>query len=605
MSGLAILAGRTAHSVDPDGIREAINPLGLLDIESSSIDDLLLCVGQHAQAPCRRAAYSTHEGFTCLLAGDVVNLDALDWAELRLQLANGAKSPDCLKQLRGSFVIAIVDHDRGLLWAITDPYAWLPAIAYISDAGAVISTSLAALLRALPQPAVVNDDWIYETIYFNHNAGTTSPIAGAERLPPGTITRVDLNSWQVTQDRYHSRPKRLQRLKSGAEAIDEAIEVFNTTVPRYFPADALVTMGVSEGLDCRTVLAATSEHALRRLHSFTFGRPISSEIKEAAEIANQLGLVHTPVLLDEKFLGQLPELARDTVFLSGGLQNVNRSHLLYTYGSLQHEGSPYAVIMTGVSGDHIFRDHIQGWGNVPHIMSADAAAQHRIGRHGVDASFYTSIFGDRFTTFNDRIERALDGLEQEYGEFKDPEAYLSYLMYEAGPRYFGGQAAIANSFSTFRTPFWDPDIIELGYRLQDATIGFSATAGIKDEYRETLIQTAVVEANDVVGRLPYKDLPISAYASGNKAVFQAHRLLRKLRSLVRRRSFVYSEDWHLWYQTVMKNELGRLLGEDSRMRAYVSAEFIDRAVADADVHWLGRLITAEHTLRLIESRWQR
>ena len=83
------------------------------------------------------------------------------------------------------------------------------------------------------------------------------------------------------------------------------------------------------------------------------------------------------MLLDDTFLNQLPELARDTVFLSGGLQNVNRSHLLYTYSNLRHEGEPYSVIMTGVSGDHIFRDHIQGWGNVPHIMSADAAAQHR------------------------------------------------------------------------------------------------------------------------------------------------------------------------------------------------------------------------------------
>ena len=123
------------------------------------------------------------------------------------------------------------------------------------------------------------------------------------------------------------------------------------------------------------------------------------------------------------------------------------------------------------------------------------------GRHSVDVPSYTRMFGDRFAAFNDRIESSLDSLEDEYGEFQDPEAYLSYLMYEAGPRYFGGQAAIANSFSTFRTPFWDPDIIELGYRLQDATLGFSATGPSKDDYRETLIQTAIVAANDVVGRL--------------------------------------------------------------------------------------------------------
>ncbi|NIO43854.1 MAG: hypothetical protein GTO41_29125, partial [Burkholderiales bacterium] len=68
-------------------------------------------------------------------------------------------------------------------------------------------------------------------------------------------------------------------------------------------------------------------------------------------------------------------------------------------------------------------------------------------RTDIDATFYTRIFGNRFEEFRSRIDRVLDDLEQEYGEFQDPEAYLSYLMYEAGPRYFGGQAAIANTFS--------------------------------------------------------------------------------------------------------------------------------------------------------------
>jgi len=176
-------------------------------------------------------------------------------------------------------------------------------------------------------------------------------------------------------------------------------------------------------------------------------------------------------------------------------------------------------------------------------------------------------------------------------------------MYEAGPRYFGGQIAIANTFSTFRTPFWDPEIASLGYRLRDATLGFSTNLARKDDYRETHIQAAIVAASERVSRLPYKNLPIGVYASGNKFIYQAHRAIRKLDSMIRRRSFVYSEDWSLWYRTAMKKEIQELLGDDSRMRAYVSAEFINRAIADSDVHWLGKLITTEYTLRLIENQW--
>ena len=73
MSNLAVIAGRPVGTVAPGDIAEAINPLGLLDVESSRSDDLLLFVGQHAQAPCRKVAYSAHEDYTCLVAGDVVN----------------------------------------------------------------------------------------------------------------------------------------------------------------------------------------------------------------------------------------------------------------------------------------------------------------------------------------------------------------------------------------------------------------------------------------------------------------------------------------------------------------------------------------------------
>ena len=605
MTSFAAIAGRPAGTADPGDIEEAINPRGLLDVESSRSDQLLLSVAQHEQAPCRQRSFLACADFTALLAGDVVNHEDLDWTAIRRSLESGEKNPDCLRRLRGAFCLLLADHKQDLLWIITDPFAWLSVLVYQGNDGAVISTSLAAILRGADTPPAVSEDWIYETMYFNYGAGRTTPIAGTDRLPAGTITQLDLKSWKLSQRTYCDRPTRLAKLKTGAAAVDEAIEVFKNTVPRYYPAGASVTMGVSEGLDCRTVLAATPESVLQRLHSFTFGMSSSSEIDEAADIARQLGLEHTPVLLDETFLRQLPELAKDTVFLSEGMQNVNRTHLLYTYSKLQHEGEPYSVIMTGVSGDHIFRDHIQGWGNVPHIMSADAASQHRDGRHSPDADIYAPMFGNNFAAFSNRINQSLDGIEDEYGRFGDPEAYLSYLMYEAGPRYFGGQIAIANAFSTFRTPFWDPDIAGLGYRLQDATLGFSADLAKKDAYRETHIQAAIIAASERVSRLPYKSLPIGVYASGNKFVYQAYRAKRKLDSMLRGRTFVYSEDWSLWYRTAMKKEIQELLGDDSRMRAYVTAEFIDRAIADSDVHWLGKLITIEHTLRLIENKWFR
>ena len=604
MTSLAVISGAGAGSSLPD-IEDALNPLGLLELESVLDEALLAAVAQHASAPCRQSAFRADENFVCLAAGDIVNHDELDWRAMSRAFASGDRTPECARKLRGAFALVLIDRGSRRLWVVTDPSAWVSVFMHVTASDVVVTTSLAAAIRAMPAPARVNDDWVYESFYFNHSCGGTTPVVGVERLLPGTVTEVDLETGQVVHDVLHSRPSVPDRPLSGRDAVERATEVFRNVVPRYFPDESAVTIGISEGLDCRTVLAALPEPEIRKLHSFTFGMPDSSEIIEAREIADHLGLTHTPVLLDDEFLGQLNDLARDTVLLSSGQQNVNRSHLLFTYSRLRIDDRPFPVIMTGVSGDHIFRDHIQGWGNVPHILSADAAAQHRLGRHRVSREFYTRLFGARYPSFEARIEAALDGLQQEFGEFGDPEGYLSYLMYDAGPRYFGGQAAIANTFSTFRTPYWDPDIIELGYALSEATAGFSATMPTKDLYKETYIQTAVIAEHPLVGQLPYKDLPISAYARGQKRRFQSYRLLRKLRSLLHRKSFIHSEDWQHWYRTAMRESLQHLRGGDSRIRNYASAEFIDTAISNADVHWLGKLITAEHTIRLIENGWRR
>ena len=605
MTAFAFIAGRPAAAVDWPSVLEALNPLGLLDVEEAQRDDARLCVAHHSNAPCYGASMLDAAEGACLLAGDVVNRDELDWAAIRRALGSGETRPECLRKLRGSFGLAVHDPRRRRLWVVTDPSAWQPVMLVRSEDGVIVSTSLAATLRAMQGPVAASANWVFDTMFFNHGIGSETPVAGVDRLPPGCITEIDLDTWQISQRVCREQFARPTVLEDGREAVAEAISVFEATVPRYVPEDSATTIGLSEGLDCRTVLAALPDERVRKLHSFTFGMPTSSEIAEAGDIAAQLGLTHTPVLLDPAFLEQLPALARDTVFLSDGLQNINRSHLLYTYGGLTHDEEPYPVILTGVSGDHIFRDHINGFGNVPHIMSAAAAALHRNGRSGVDLADYSAMFGDRFEAFEQRVRSAMDAVEREYGSFGDPEAYLRYLMYEAGPRYFGGQAAIANSFSTFRTPFWDPDVIELGFRFRDATLGFSAASGSKDVYRETFIQAGIIAAHPSVGRLPYKNLPIRVYASGNKALFQAYRLGRKLSSILHRRQFIYSEDWQLWYQTILNQELRRLLGDDSRVRNFVSAEFIDRAIADADVHWLGKLMTTEYTLRFIENGWRR
>jgi hypothetical protein len=264
-----------------------------------------------------------------------------------------------------------------------------------------------------------------------------------------------------------------------------------------------------------------------------------------------------------------------------------------------------STIITGVSGDHLFRDHISAWGNVPYLIAADMASMFRGGRKRLDSARYNAIFGNRFAEFEQHIENALDLLEQAYGELTDPLAYFRYLMYVAGPKYFGGQAAIANSFTTFRTPYWDRELIQFSMDIDLGTIGFSSQLSSKDKYREAALQASVVAQNQSFRNLPYLNLPVDVFAHRSPLRFQMHRLSRKVKSVMTGRTRLEEEDWPLWYRTVLAKEVNQLLGKDSFIREYVSAGFVKRQIEETNIHWLGKMVTAEIVLRLIDNGWQR
>ena len=603
MSGLvAIAKNRKAKSI-ARALEEAINPLGTMDVKSAGSDDVLLITAQHSVAPMAEKCCIDDASFSAVLAGDVIDHKSLDWDAIHDDLVSGSNSS--LRSLRGAFSLALFDKTRRLLFVVTDPFAWQSVYASTNGNSVVVSTSIPAFAVACPNAPKINDDWVYETIFFNYGILATTPLTGVERLPAASVSCFDLENDTVRQYSYRDDlGVPAVRLRQH-EAVHEALDVFHAVVPNYLPHGYSTTVSLSAGLDCRAVLASLPRESLPELGSFTFGIPSTSEILESNSIAAQLGLRHHPVYLDGEFVQALPALARDTVFLTGGQQNINRSHLLHVYRSLNYEGMPFALMLTGVSGDHVFRDHMRGYGNIPHIVPEDMAAQFRIGRHGINRELYGRILGGGLARFEGRIEYVLDELANRYGGYSDPFAYYRYLMYEAGPRYFGGQLALANQFTTFRSPYWDPDIAQLGVRLQDATPGFSEMMARKDPFAEARIQASVVAASHKLRNIPYRGMPIRVFARGNKFAYHLHRGYRKLKAVAANHRMAYGENWRHWYRTALSSEIDLLLGDQCRLREYVGGDFIRQSIAAADVHWLGKLATAELTLRYLENGWQR
>lgn len=574
-----------------------------MSIDCQQVDGAVLAASRHKDAPLLSQTCIDNERYAGIAAGDFVGLNSIDWDALWPEFAADGRSFSQLRGLRGTFVLGVYDKLTGTLSVASDEFAMRPLYMCVAGNSVMFSTRLSSF-HVMPKfCTALNEAWLFEHLFFNYAIGSTTMIRNVQRIPAATITSFNSGAATLKQVTYAERPAGDKTLMAGQDALAHAKQVFDGVVPNYITPDHTTSFGLSAGLDSRSVLAAVPDENLTRTEMFTYGIEGSTETDEVNELAAGIGIAHRNVPIDEQMLARLPSLMHQTVYLSDGLQNVNRAHLAEVYRLLDFGGCSPAAIVTGVSGDHLFRDHIQGWGNVPYLVSADCASLLRDGVTAAPLEKYANMLGDKFEAFAARINSVTAGLQDNYGQFPNPEAYLHYLIYEAGPRYFAGQAAIANAFSTFRTPFWDADMIRLCYEVEYGTLGFSRALDKKNKYRETVLQTSIVAASKRLRDIPYLGIPVQAFARDNELRYLPHLFARKFATLMKGGKYVPFENWKQWYQTVVHEEVNTLLGNDCRLAEYISPEFVQKTLSGNDVHWLGKLLTAEIALRLFENGW--
>ena len=604
MTGIvAVVADKPLH-VATQSVVESVAQTSDCRTQATSTDKAAFAVASPPVSAGEMARLYESEAYVGMLFGEPVSEVGLDWDKLLERLFQERSQAIDLARLHGAFAVIGYEKATGALRVVTDSFGFQPV--YLAKVGdrTIVSTALAPFLRfadPVPEP---DPRWIQEYLFFNYPPLGRTLLKGVTRLPAGTVTAVGPAGGSALPEQYVPILERDASRMSRSEEVERMLSLFQSVVPDWLNSNSAVAFSLSRGLDSRAVLASIPESAMDTVSTFTYGIPDSSEIVEARNLSSQLGYRHLELFLNDEYLARLPSLMHETVFMSDALQVINRSNLPLVYGSVLLDGARPGSIMSGVSGDHVFRDHISAYGNVPYLISADVAAMHRTGERRVDDDFYRSMFGESWSDIGSYLMSVLDDVEETYGQFGDPDAYYRYLMYVAGSRYFGGQAAIANRYTTFRSPYWDRRMVQFGMDARLGTVGLSQHAGQKDSFLETMLQANVVASHPVLRKVPYMNLPVTVFGSNSRLPYEWARITRKLTTILTGRKSVPEEDWYGWYRTVLKNEIDELLGENSRVAAHVQRSFIDQQREAVDIHWLGKLITIEIALRLIETGWR-
>lgn len=595
--------------MDRNELADSIDLLENCDSRTTGFGGGSMAVSWRCNSLHRSSAVYEDSGCTAYFSGDLIDYDEVPWKLILNSVKNGVYKQ--LNQLIGVFVIAVLDKADRKLYLITDQISQAPFFLKNSGSSLVFSTSIATFCRLTESPRI-NRQWIYEFMYFNYAVGKTSILEDVSRISAASIVEIDIDelTCNTTQFGGAHRYADSTGLCSRKEQLQRAIEVFEDRIPRYFIEEDKQAISLTGGLDSQTVISFAPRDLDPLIETYTYGVPGCNDLQAAARLAPDLGLPHHEILFDDRFLSALGQTMDEAMYLAGGLEKVVRSTVLYVYRTLTEDGTKFPVVTTGISGDHVFRDHLRGTGNVPMLISADMMASIHTGSFCMDEGIYAKAFGKHYVRFREHIHSVIHALRDYYGELTNPVSFLRFLLFEVGPRCFVGESVIASHFTALRSPYWDSHVHKLAFELDYSTLGFSKFfPKAKDEYRECVFQARAIAERGTHGIRAVKSMPIWAYTCDNKAVFMLARLMlrgpQKLRKLATGYKYAPLEDWTEWFKGVLRAKFEQLLGGDCLISEYINRQFISEVKNGDDLMLMQRLITSEIVFRLVSNGWRK
>ena len=391
----------------------------------------------------------------------------------------------------------------------------------------------------------------------------------------------------------------------GRQGLQRARDVFSETVPAYFQRGQRIAAALTGGWDGRTMLALAPDR--NAVTAYTYGCEGCNDIIGAKRTAKVAGVDHITIPFDESFVNNLPQRAVEAVYLSGGLQGVLRSTLIHAYSTLTEGGRKFPVVISGIS----LGTQLRGHANVPNMISPDLSRLFRAQSTTSVPQHWRDILGSDYGEFADFVSVNLAMLERAYGAFDSTEHHLSYALYKISPAYFAGELALADHYTTVRVPAWDCDVVELAYLIEQSMLSYSQFLSThKRGCREEMILQAYLLrqfAPDIYRANVGNNRPSSVLAG--EIPHRLGHIYQGISRRVRNRSVSRNEpieDWSVWlFDENVDFVHGLLLSTQTRVRDHVEIAFIEHTISSRNLYHLGKLLTAEIILRLIDNRWQR
>ena len=377
---------------------------------------------------------------------------------------------DAFAGLNGHFVAVVHDREAGTASVVTDRLGthavhW----ARPSPDTFAFATQIQALVEHEGLQPTFDEPNLLQYLRYRRVVGTGTPLAGVKKLPPSSITTVDLADGTTTTRSYWE--PRYRPIEEPFEYfVDRFTETFRTVIDEWADPDRDYGVLLSGGSDSRLLLAALEEPDVTAYH---MGGWRNREARVAERAAREAGcdfqFLEQDEAYDERLLAEAAELSNfDGYFYQG-----------YALPFRERLAEEVDVLASGLYADTLFKGTAIPQPKLPVGPLGSMKLPVAKGIAGpadlVEKSFRSGDSGRRRpAAIADGVEDPLfDGLSVEgervtfHGvEYADYETFLMTRLYY--PLSNDTELIYTNSMrqiGPYRSPFLDNRLIDLQLRM--------------------------------------------------------------------------------------------------------------------------------------------
>jgi asparagine synthase (glutamine-hydrolysing) len=337
-----------------------------------------------------------------------------------------------LEKLNGWFSGVLLDLREKKLVLFNDRFG-VNRIYYHEDSrGFYFSSEAKSLLKILPSTRQLDIRSLGEVLSCEAVLQNRSIFSGISLLPPGSAWVFSRGEPAKRKTYFKQEAWESQPQLNESHFYEKLKETWTRVLPKYFSGKQPIGLSLTGGVDSRMILA-WAPRAAGTLPCYTWGGKYRdcADVKLARRTAKLCRQPHNTIPVDDEFLSEFPALAERSIYISDGTMDVSGAVDLYVQQLARHIAP---VRVSGVCGGEILRRL---------VMFKPNSLQQGL--------------------FDPELERSfLEAAATYDGELQGHR--LSFTSFKQAPWYMASKFTVERSQVTYRTPYFDNDLVALAYQ---------------------------------------------------------------------------------------------------------------------------------------------